>query len=74
MLELLIIGFSSPDIPAPVAPPPPPSGPTEEEAEAALQKEKRIQRGRRGRRSTILTSGLGVTEPANVQRKTLLGQ
>ena len=75
MLELLIIGFSSPNIPAPQAPPPPPeSEASKEKRRAALEAEQGGARRRRGRRSTILTGGLGVEGPANVERKTLLGQ
>jgi hypothetical protein len=32
-----------------------------------------IERKRKGRRSTILTSPLGITEEATVEKKTLLG-
>lgn len=75
MLELLMVMFSSPSLPAPQqAPPPPAAVPTAEETEAARLKEAGIQRRRKGRRSTILTSGLGDTSTAPVERKTLLGQ
>ena len=75
MWKLFIIGFSSPSIPSPQAPPPvPESTASEEKKAAALQVEKEIERRRVGRSSTILTGGLGLTEPARVDRKTLLGQ
>ena len=66
------IGGSSPP-PPPVYYAPPP--PTENDAEikAAKDKEAEILRKQRGRAATLLTSGLGVTEQAPTQKKTLLG-
>ena len=52
-----------------------PPTPTENDAEikAAKDKEAEILRKQRGRAATLLTSGLGVTEQAPTQKKTLLG-
>ena len=52
-----------------------PAPPTENDAEikAAKVKEEEILRKQRGRAATLLTSGLGVTEQAPTQKKTLLG-
>ena len=65
------IGGSASPPPVYYAPPPP----TENDAEikAAKAKEAEILRKQRGRASTLLTSGLGVTEQAPTQKKTLLG-
>jgi hypothetical protein len=66
--------LSSPSKPKVVAPPEVPEGPTEEERKAAIEAEKKRQRMARGRRSTMLTGGLGVQGEAPGQRKVLLGQ
>ena len=69
------MGFLSPKQPAlpPVQPlPPPPSAELSAEEKAKIKKEQdELQRKRRGRASTILTSGL--TEEATTEKKTLLG-
>jgi hypothetical protein len=65
-------GFSS----SPTPPPPPPPPPVRSDAEvqeAALQE--RLRQARvRGRSANILTGGEGVTGPAPVARKKLLGE
>lgn len=66
--------FHTPEVPAPAPAPSVPKGPTEEEKKAALEKERALARRAKGRRSTLLTGGIGLTSEANVQRKTLLGQ
>jgi len=63
-------GAEPPPIP-PVQEPPELTDPAVEEAR---RKERELLRRRRGRGSTILTGGLGVTEAAPVARKTLLGE
>jgi hypothetical protein len=65
-------GSSSPS-PPPVVPAPPPPVKDDSEIVAAKAKEADILRKQRGRAATLLTGGLGVTEQAPVQRKTLLG-
>ena len=66
--------FHKPKTPSVAPAPEVPEGPTEAEKQAALEREKKQQRMARGRRSTILTGGLGLTTEAPVARKTLLGQ
>jgi len=51
-----------------------PSSEYDKEAVAAREREKRAARRQRGRSSTILTSGLGLSDQAPVQKKTLLGE
>ena len=67
----------SPKMPAlpPVQPlPPAPSGELSQEEKDRIAKEQRdAERRRRGRRSTILTSPLGIQEEAETEKKTLLG-
>ena len=67
----------SPKMPAlpPVQPlPPAPSGELSQEEKDRIAKEQRdTERRRRGRRSTILTSPLGIQEEAETEKKTLLG-
>ena len=63
---------------APPAPPPPPEPvitPTKVDPEVTEAGEREKKRGRlaRGRKSTILTGGQGVTGEAPVEKKTLLG-
>lgn len=53
-------------------PDPPPTA-KDPDVEAARQEELRRRRKRRGFGSTILTSPLGDSSPANIQRRTLLG-
>jgi len=61
-----------------LAPKPPslPPLPTrdDEEVEEARRKQRLAARLRRGRGATILTSGAGLTDPAPVGRKRLLGE
>ena len=61
--------------PTPAAPPPAPNPPAVNEETLRRQEEERQARlRRRGLRGSILTSGLGDTRPAPVQRASLLGQ
>jgi hypothetical protein len=64
----------SPPSPPPLPPPPPPP-PTPDDPEVKKRSEEIRLSGlrRRGRASTILTSGLGDTTQANVRRNTLGG-
>ena len=59
----------------PVAPlPEPPSSEVSAEEKEKIAKEQAaVERKRRGRKSTILTSPLGVEEEAKTEDKTLLG-
>ena len=71
------MGFLSPKMPPlpPVQPlPEPPSTELSAEEKERIAKEKaEVERKRRGRKSTILTSPLGVEAEAETQKKTLLG-
>ena len=67
---------------SPKMPPLPPVQPLPEPPSAELSQEEKdkiaaeqaaIERKRKGRKSTILTSPLGIEEEAEVQKKTLLG-
>ena len=62
--------------PKPQAPPPPPPPPERDDSavQDAARAERRRQAGAKGRASTILTSGQGVTEDTPVVKKTLLGE
>ena len=55
------------------APPPPPSEVSQEEKDAIAAEQRKLERKRKGRKSTILTSPLGVEEDAETENKTLLG-
>ena len=55
------------------APPPPPSEVSQEEKDEIAAEQRSIERKRKGRKSTILTSPLGVEEEAETENKTLLG-
>ena len=55
------------------APPPPPSEVSQEEKDAIAAEQRKLERKRKGRKSTILTSPLGVEEEAETEKKTLLG-
>ena len=55
------------------APPPPSSEVSAEEKERIAAEQAAIERKRKGRKSTILTSPLGVEEEAETEKKTLLG-
>ena len=67
----------------PKAPPPlPPVQPlpeapatevSQEEKDAIAAEQRKMERKRKGRKSTILTSPLGVEEEAETENKTLLG-
>jgi hypothetical protein len=71
------MGFLSPKMPPlpPVQPlPEPPSSEVSaEEKERIAAEQAAVERKRKGRKSTILTSPLGVEEEAETQKKTLLG-
>ena len=54
-------------------PEPPSAEVSAEEKERIAAEQAAVERKRRGRKSTILTSPLGVEEEAEVQKKTLLG-
>lgn len=62
--------FSSPKLPPVPAPEPAPEIKAEDEAN--IQQSER-ERTRRGRRSTMLTGGLGIQETPQVKRQTLGG-
>ena len=71
------MSFLSPKTPS-LPPPPPPAAPPpsfedEERKEVAKQKQETLDRKRKGRRSTILTSYQGVEDDATTDKKTLLG-
>ena len=55
------------------APPPPSSEVSAEEKERIAAEQAAVERKRKGRKSTILTSPLGVEEEAETENKTLLG-
>ena len=67
----------SPKMPAlpPVQPLPaaPSTELSQEEKDRIAAEQAKIERKRKGRKSTILTGPLGVEEEAEVQKKTLLG-
>ena len=71
------MSFLSPKMPPlpPVQPlPEAPSAEVSAEDKARIAKEQAaVERKRKGRKSTILTSPLGVEEEAETQKKTLLG-
>ena len=54
-------------------PEPPKSEVSAEEKERIAKEQAAVERKRRGRKSTILTSPLGVEEEATTEDKTLLG-
>jgi len=55
------------------APPPPSSEISQEEKDAIAAEQRKLARKRKGRKSTILTSPLGIEEEAETEDKTLLG-
>ena len=57
----------------PVQPAPPPPGVSQEEKDAIAAEQRKMERKRKGRKSTILTVPLGVEEEAETENKTLLG-
>jgi hypothetical protein len=66
-------GNSTPPVqPPPIPTPPPPNAPTFGLSTAAAAS--RQNRPGQGYGSSILTSGAGLTTPANTARKSLLGQ
>ena len=71
------MSFLTPKMPAlpPVQPlPEPPSTElSQEEKDRIAAEQAKLERKRKGRKSTILTGPLGVEEEAEVQKKTLLG-
>ena len=71
------MSFLSPKMPPlpPITPPPAMPEPTvsQEEKDRIAAEQAAIERKRRGRKSTILTSPLGIEEEAETQKKTLLG-
>ena len=73
------MGFLAPKMTAPYLPPvaplpEPPSAEVSAEDKARIAAEQAaVERKRKGRKSTILTSPLGVEEEAETQKKTLLG-
>jgi len=54
-------------------PEPPAAEVSQAEKDAIAAEQAAVERKRRGRKSTILTSPLGIEEEAEVQKKTLLG-
>ena len=66
----MCFGSSSP---APTPPPPPPPKRTDPEVKEASAREKKRLSARKGRSSTMLTGGLGITDDAPVAKKPLLG-
>ena len=56
------------------APEPPPAEISAEEKEAIAKEQAAVERRRRGRKSTILTSPLGVQEDEDSKLETLLGK
>jgi len=54
-------------------PEPPSTEVSAEEKERIASEQAAVERKRKGRKSTILTSPLGVEEEAETQKKTLLG-
>ena len=55
-------------------PEPPSTEVSAEEKERIAKEQAEVERKRRGRKSTILTSPLGVEQEAETQQKTLLGE
>ena len=56
------------------APEPPPAEISAEEKEAIAKEQAAVERKRRGRKSTILTTPLGIQEDEESQLETLLGK
>jgi len=71
------MSFLSPKMPPlpPITPPPAMPEPTvsQEEKDRIAAEQAKLERKRKGKKSTILTGPLGVEEEAEVQKKTLLG-
>jgi len=72
------MGFLKPKPPALPAVPPAPEPPSDElspeEKERIAKEQAAVERRRRGRKSTILTSPLGVQESREEELETLLGK
>ena len=62
--------FSKPDMPPPAAPPPTPEDP---EIEKERRRKRLAAKQRKGRASTLLTSGEGDTSPTPAPVRKLLG-
>jgi hypothetical protein len=60
--------------PLPETPPAAPGEMSDEEKERISKEQAAIERRRRGRKSTILTSPLGIQESEETKLKTLLGE
>ena len=54
-------------------PEPPSAEVSQEEKDRIASEQAKLERKRRGRKSTILTSPLGIEEEAETEKKTLLG-
>lgn len=71
------MSFLTPKMPALPPPPPPAADPPgfkdEERKRAAEEKQASLDRKRKGRKSTILTSYQGIEDEATTNKKTLLG-
>jgi len=73
------MGFLMPKMSMPALPPvqplptPPSTEVSAEEKERIAAEQAAIERKRKGRKSTILTSPLGIEEEAETEKKTLLG-
>tara|TARA_R100000900_G_scaffold141302_1_gene122311 strand:+ start:43 stop:255 length:213 start_codon:yes stop_codon:yes gene_type:complete len=69
------MGFLKPKMPPlpPVQPLPEPPKVSQEEKDRIAAEQAEIARKRKGRKSTILTSPLGVEQEAETENKTLLG-
>ena len=71
------MSFLSPKMPPlpPITPPPAMPEPTvsQEEKDRIAAEQAKLERKRKGKKSTILTGPLGIEEEAEVQKKTLLG-
>ena len=71
------MSFLTPKMPPlpPITPPPAIPEPTvsQEEKDRIAAEQAKLERKRKGRKSTILTGPLGDTEEAEIQKKTLLG-
>jgi hypothetical protein len=73
------MSFLTPKISMPPLPPvqPLPEAPStevsQEEKDRIAEEQRKMERKRKGRKSTILTSPLGVEEEAETEKKTLLG-
>ena len=66
-----LIGGLRPDLPPPAGAP---GVPTQDTAAQEAEQRRKERSGRRGRRANILTSPLGRTGSADIQRARLLGQ